>query len=243
MATYVLVHGSASGGWIWRSVAKILRAAGHEVFTPTLTGMGDRVHLMNPTVGLGTHVQDVVNMLYFEDLRDVILVGHSYTGMVITGVADRALERVRHIVYMDATIPRNGESQADIIGEAMASAKADARMIDGVLMAVVPGSTIDTMISDNLRQNGQDWMIERVRPLPYYGCYETKLVLQNQDAVLNTPTTAIHCLQVPWAPKNSMNGCGPATTSGRSTPCTGSWSASRRRRRSCCSACNRFQRD
>jgi pimeloyl-ACP methyl ester carboxylesterase len=201
MATYVLVHGSASGGFIYRAVAKLIREAGHTVYTPTLTGMGERSHLMSPAVGLDMHIEDVVNVLFCEDLRDVVLVGHSYTGMVIAGVADRALDRIGHVVYMDATIPRNGESQADVIPESMADAKADARMIDDVLMAVPPGSMIDTMIRDNLTKHGFDWMIDRIRPLPYYGCYETKLAMRNPEAVLAKPTTAIHCLQVPWAPK------------------------------------------
>jgi pimeloyl-ACP methyl ester carboxylesterase len=201
MATYVLVHGSATGGWVWRSVARTLRQAGHEVYTPTLTGMGERAHLHNAGVGLNTHIQDVVNVLFYEDLRDVILVGHSYTGMVITGVADRTLDRLRHLVYMDATIPRAGESQGDVISRSMQDAKADSEVIDNVLMAIVPGSMIDTMIRTNFRENGQEWMVDRVRPLPYYGCYETKLVMNNQDAVLELPTTAIHCLQVPWEQK------------------------------------------
>jgi pimeloyl-ACP methyl ester carboxylesterase len=98
--------------------------------------MGERSHLMSPAVGLNMHIQDIVNVLEFEDLRDVILVGHSYSGMVIAGVADRVAERVDHIVYMDATIPRNGESQADVIPESMNDAKADSKLIDGVLMAV-----------------------------------------------------------------------------------------------------------
>jgi pimeloyl-ACP methyl ester carboxylesterase len=201
MSTYVLVHGSASGGFIYRPVAKILRAAAHTVYTPTLTGMGERSHLMSPAVGLDIHIRDIVNVLEFEDLRDVILVGHSYSGMVVAGVADRAADRVGHIVYMDATIPRNGESQADVVPESMADAKADAKVIDNVLMAVPPGSTIDTMIRQNLVKHGCDWMLERIRPLPYYGCYETKLVMQNEQAMGKIPTTAIHCLQVPWGQK------------------------------------------
>ena len=96
---------------------------------------------------------------------------------------------------------RDGESQADVIAQSMADAKADARMVDGVLMAVVQGSMIDTMIRDNLRKHGQEWMIPGIRPLPYYACYETRLALRNPEAVLAKPTTAVHCLQVPWAQK------------------------------------------
>src|SRR4051794_40381551 len=94
MATFVIVHGAWGGGWGWREVATALRAAGHEVFTPTLTGLGERAHLARPETDLTTHVRDVVGVLECEDLRDVLLVGHSYGGMVITGAADRAPDRL-----------------------------------------------------------------------------------------------------------------------------------------------------
>ena len=108
--TYVLVHGAWGGGWAFRTVDSMLTAAGQRVYRPTLTGLGERVHLATPEVGLSTHVTDIVNVLLFENLRDVILVGHSYGGMVITGVADRMPERIRHLVYVDALVPENGES-------------------------------------------------------------------------------------------------------------------------------------
>lgn len=108
--TYVLVHGAWGGGWAFRTVDSMLTAAGHRVYRPTLTGLGERVHLGTPDVGLGTHVTDIVNVLLFENLRDVILVGHSYGGMVVTGVADRAPDRIRHLVLIDALVPEDGES-------------------------------------------------------------------------------------------------------------------------------------
>lgn len=108
--TYVLVHGAWGGGWAFKRVDSLLAAAGHRVYRPTLTGLGERVHLASPDIGLGTHVTDIVNVLMFEDLRDVILVGHSYGGMVITGVADRVPERIRHLVFIDALLPDDGES-------------------------------------------------------------------------------------------------------------------------------------
>jgi pimeloyl-ACP methyl ester carboxylesterase len=117
MATFVIVHGAWGGGWAWsRRVAPPLRAAGHDVLTPTLTGLGERTHLASPAVDLETHVQDVVNVLEYEDLRDVILVGHSYGGMVITGVAGRARDRLRQLVYLDAFVPESGQSLADLVG-------------------------------------------------------------------------------------------------------------------------------
>jgi pimeloyl-ACP methyl ester carboxylesterase len=97
-------------------MAPLLRRAGHDVWTPTLTGLGEREHLANPDVGLHTHLQDVIGVLRWEDLREVILVGHSYGGMVITGVAARAAERLSRLVYLDAFVPLGGQSLADLLG-------------------------------------------------------------------------------------------------------------------------------
>lgn len=114
MADYVLVHGMWHGGWCWRKLARLLRKAGHEVYTPTLTGMGERSHLLSPMAGVNLHVEDVVNVLRVEDLRDVLLVGHSYAGMVITAVAGRVPQRLRALVYLDAYLPRDGQSGLDL---------------------------------------------------------------------------------------------------------------------------------
>lgn len=108
--TFVIVHGAWGGGWAWRRVDRLLRAHGHDIYRPTLTGQGERVHLASPEIGLATHVEDVVNVIRFEDLHDVILVGHSYGGMVITGVAEKVPERIRRLVYVDAFLPEDGES-------------------------------------------------------------------------------------------------------------------------------------
>jgi len=117
MATFVLVHGAWAGGWSYAKTARLLRAAGHEVFTPTLTGLGERSHLANPGITLSVHIQDVVNVLKYEDLSDVILVGHSYGGMVVTGVASRVGERLARLVYLDAFLPEDGQSLWDIATE------------------------------------------------------------------------------------------------------------------------------
>ena len=108
--TYVLVHGAWGGGWTYRTIDSMLTAAGHRVHRPTLTGLGERVHLGTAGVGLSTHITDIVNVLLFENLRDVVLVGHSYGGMVVTGVADQVPERIRHLVFIDAVVPEDGES-------------------------------------------------------------------------------------------------------------------------------------
>jgi pimeloyl-ACP methyl ester carboxylesterase len=114
LATFVIVHGAWGGAWSWNKfVVPLLRKAGHDVFPVTLTGLGDRTHLSSPEISLDTHIQDVVNVLFYEDLRDVILVGHSYGGNVITGVADRCPERLRQLVYLDAATPSDGQASAD----------------------------------------------------------------------------------------------------------------------------------
>jgi pimeloyl-ACP methyl ester carboxylesterase len=115
MATFVIVHGMWSGGWYFQPTARILRAAGHEVYTPTLTGIGERVHLGSPATNLDTHVEDVVNVLEFEDLHEVVLTGYSYGGAVITAAAERAPERISQLVYLDALVPGNGQSVAELI--------------------------------------------------------------------------------------------------------------------------------
>jgi pimeloyl-ACP methyl ester carboxylesterase len=108
--TYVVVHGAWGGGWDWRTVSDLLTSRGHRVFRPTLTGLGERAHLASPDIGLDTHILDIVNTIRYENLRDVTLVGHSYGGMVITGVADRIPDRIAHLAYVDAFVPENGES-------------------------------------------------------------------------------------------------------------------------------------
>jgi len=112
--TYVIVHGAWGGGWDWKTVDSMLTAAGNHVHRATLTGLGERVHLATPSTDLSTHVTDVVNLIRFENLHDVVLVGHSYGGMVITGVADRLPDRIRRLVYVDAFLPDSGESVVTI---------------------------------------------------------------------------------------------------------------------------------
>lgn len=118
MATYVLVHGAWGGAHGFHLVRPLLQAAGHEVFTPSLTGVGERVHLASPQVGLSTHVADVVNHILYEDLRDIVLLGFSYGGMVVTGALAHIGDRVRHLVYLDAFVPADGESVTTINGGA-----------------------------------------------------------------------------------------------------------------------------
>jgi pimeloyl-ACP methyl ester carboxylesterase len=115
MATILIIHGAWSAGWAWKTMRPRLRALGHEVFTPTCTGLGERAHLAHPDVSLDTHIDDMLAVLEYEDLHDVVLVGHSYGGMVATGVADRAAARLQQVVYLDAFVPQDGQSAFDLI--------------------------------------------------------------------------------------------------------------------------------
>ena len=120
MATFVLVHGAWHGGWCWRHVADLLRSRGDAVTTPTLTGLGERVHLLSASVDLETHITDLVQHLEFEDLRDVVLVGHSFGGCPITGAADRVPERIARLIYLDAAVLLDGDTMMASLPEEIA---------------------------------------------------------------------------------------------------------------------------
>ena len=111
--TYVLVHGASGGGWDWRTIDNLLSADGHDVYRPTLAGLGEKVHLSNPDIDLTTHINDIANVILFEDLQDVVLVGHSYGGMVITGVLNLIPQRIKHAIFLDAAVPNDGMSAED----------------------------------------------------------------------------------------------------------------------------------
>ena len=190
MATYVLVHGGGHGGWCYQPVARGLRAQGHEVHAPSLTGCGDRQHLFRSDVDLECHITDVTNLVEFEDLRDVILVGHSYGGMVITGVADRAPDRIGHLVYLDAATPTNGQSLADLAGRAMFFARANSRIVDGVELCLFP--TEETIpIYGVVDSETVDWMRPRLTPQPWR-CFEQPLNLTNEEALAKIPQSHIN---------------------------------------------------
>jgi pimeloyl-ACP methyl ester carboxylesterase len=113
VATFVLVHGAWHGGWCWQRVAKLLRARGHDVSTPTLTGVCERSHLLSPAIDLNTHINDIANLIKWNELANVVLVGHSYGGMVISGVAEKSEKAIGSFVMLDAFYPENGESLMD----------------------------------------------------------------------------------------------------------------------------------
>jgi len=163
MSTFVLVHGAYHGGWCWTRVSGRLRAEGHDVHTPTLTGLGERIHLKDFDVRLDTHIVDVANLIEWEDLRDIILVGHSYGGCVITGVAEQAAERIARLVYVDGIVPEDGQSVVDVRGGAdkpvfdAAMARGPKKFGDAVPAADLFGVSDPTDIA---------WMHERLTAHP-----------------------------------------------------------------------------
>jgi pimeloyl-ACP methyl ester carboxylesterase len=162
---FVLVHGAWHGGWCWRKVKPRLAAAGHDVHTPTLTGLGERTHLASPAVDLDTHVQDVVALLEFEDIRDAILVGHSYAGMVITGVVARAPERIAQVVYLDAFLPQDGRSLNDYSIGAPGYAENVRMNGDGWRLPFAGTLTLEALgVTD---PDDVAWMAPRMRDQPY----------------------------------------------------------------------------
>jgi pimeloyl-ACP methyl ester carboxylesterase len=191
MATYVLVHGGGHGGWCYQRVARLLRDEAHEVYTPTLTGLGDRSHLLSASVDLELHIRDVAAVLHYEDVRDVILVGHSYGGMVITGVADRVPERIGRLVYLDAATPRDGESLVDVAGPVINAVRPMGEVVDGVELVLLPGPDAGLLYgvtdADDLA-----WMADRLTPHPWQ-CFEQPLRLSNEDAFRAIPQYHVVC--------------------------------------------------
>jgi pimeloyl-ACP methyl ester carboxylesterase len=191
MATYVLVHGGGHGGWCYRKVKRLLETSGHEVFAPSLTGLAERSGSLSPAVDLDFHIDDVVELLRYWDLRDAIVVGHSYGGMVITGVGDRAPDRVGKLVYLDAANPKNGQSLVDVTRGGINFVRAAAQMVDGVELVLMPGPGAAAFygVDDPL---DQAWMDERFTGHPW-ACFEQPLRLTNEDALVAIPQYHIVC--------------------------------------------------
>lgn len=158
---FVLVHGAWHGGWCWRRVAPLLRAAGHDVHAPTLTGLGERAHLGGRPIDLETHIADVCGLLEMEDIRDAVLVGHSYAGMVIAGAADRAAARIGRLVYLDAFVPADGQCVLDF-WPAEARADIARRAAADGLIPPTPLPAYGVTRPEDLA-----WAEPRIRPHPY----------------------------------------------------------------------------
>lgn len=197
--TYVLVHGAWHGGWCWRHVADLLRGSGHVVTTPTQTGLGERRHLLHKGITLDTFIADIVNHMEAEELEDVILVGHSHGGAVITGVADRIAERIRHLVYLDAAILENGRSAFSLLTPETAAARRKMVREQGQGLFLPPPALSAFGIADT--HPLADWVRRRLTPHPV-GTYESSLILAHPVGNAR-PCTYIACTDPLYAPMES----------------------------------------
>ena len=159
-ATFVLVHGAWHGGWCWRRVADLLEARGHKVYSPTLTGLGERSHLMSAGINLDTHIADVVNLIKWEGLDQVVLCGHSYAGWVISGVAEEMQERIASIVFLDAFMPENGQKGLDL-----QTPEARAQILEAVREGRVSRSW-PAAIPLNVAEENRAWVASRLTLQP-----------------------------------------------------------------------------
>jgi len=184
--TFLVCHGAWSAGWAWKKMHPLMQAAGHRLVTPSYTGLGERAHLAHPGLDLNSHIEDMLNVIKYEDLRDIVLVGHSYGGMVATGVADRARDKVKQLIYIDAFVPEDGQSLLDLY-------EADRPRIQELLKSgdgwrVPPNPTPpDTSPAD------MEWLSERRVHMPVK-CFEAKLKLEGGPLTL--PRSYIYATRI-----------------------------------------------
>ena len=185
-ATFVVCHGAWGGGWSWKKMHPLMAAAGHRLVTPTYTGLGERAHLAKPGIDLDTHVEDVLNVIKYEDLRDIVLVGHSYGGMVATGVADLARDRVAQLIYIDAFVPEDGQSLLDLNETDRQRVTDLAKSGDGWRVPPNPPPA-DTPPAD------LEWLSQRRVPMPIK-CFEKRIRLY--DGALTLPRSYIYATRI-----------------------------------------------
>jgi len=192
VSTYVLVHGAWRGSWIWKRVRRLLQARGHEVFTPTLTGVADRSHLSSPSVNLDTHITDVANLIRWEELSDVILCGHSYGGCVVSGVADRVPDRIGALIYLDAFVLENGQCLNDTIPPEVRSKRLALAKEVGDGWKLPPISAEEF----NINPRDRDW-VNRQGTMQSLACFEQPMHL---TGALNQIIDITYILASGWSP-------------------------------------------
>jgi pimeloyl-ACP methyl ester carboxylesterase len=188
--TILVAHGAWSAGWVWKKMHPLMTASGHRLITPTQTGLGEREHLATPAVDLETHIQDLLGVIKHEELNDFVLLGHSYGGMVATGVADRVPERISQLIYLDAFVPRNGQSLLDMQGPDAARGMRE-RVKAGDGWRVPPNPPPPDTPPEDL-----EWISAHRMPHPLK-CFETPVHLENGDAKM--PRAYIYCQRRPAA--------------------------------------------
>jgi pimeloyl-ACP methyl ester carboxylesterase len=191
MATILLAHGAWSAAWAWKKMRPLMARSGHAFFAPTYTGLGERSHLVTHAVDLDTHIEDLLQVLRYEDLRDVVLIGHSYGGMVATGVADRARERISHLIYLDAFVPEHGQSLSDLV-PAEQSERTRAAVASGDGWRVPPNPTPGDTSPEDLA-----WVADRRVPQPLK-CFEQPLLFAHGD--LRLPRSYIRAMRTANSP-------------------------------------------
>ena len=224
MTTFVLLHGAFHGAWCWSRVAPLLRAAGHQVFTPTQTGLGDRAHLLHAGITLTTFVDDLVAVLDTEELTDAVLVGHSFGGAAITGAAERVPHRIRHLIYLDSAIPVSGRSPLDLAEPEIAAARRRLGAETGGVSIAPP----DPAVFGVPEGPDADWVRRRLTPHPF-GTMATALTLAHSPGNgLRAPISPAptRCMKrspgrVPWRAPS------PAGPGGTLPPGTTPWSPRR----------------
>lgn len=189
---FVLVHGAWHGGWCWRTVAATLRAAGHQVFTPTLTGLGERAHLLNAEVGMSTFINDICAVIHAEELTEVVLVGHSFGGTVISGVADRIPQALHQLIYLDALIVQSGQSALSILPPAVQQERSRTIDAEGLRMAIPTPDKFGVSVPEQAA-----WLLRQLTPHPLKG-YTEPLNLQHPLGN-GLPKTYI-AVNDPWYP-------------------------------------------
>ncbi|MBV8924246.1 MAG: alpha/beta hydrolase [Bradyrhizobium sp.] len=182
----LVCHGAWSGGWSWKKMFPLVEAAGYRLVVPTYTGLGEREHLANPAIDLETHIQDILGVIKFEDLNEIVLLGHSYGGMVATGVADRIRDRITQLIYLDAFVPRDGQSLLDLNEPARPTMEALGKSGDSWRVPPNPTSA-DTAEAD------LEWLSKRRVPMPLK-CFQTRLKLRHGEPAL--PRSYIYATRV-----------------------------------------------
>jgi pimeloyl-ACP methyl ester carboxylesterase len=185
---FVLVHGAWHGGWCWRRVAQVLQLDHHKAFAVTLTGLGERAHLLSPAINLDTHINDVINLIEAEELHEVTLAVHSYAGMIGTAIADRMPQRLRHLVYVDAVVPRPGESWSSTHASATREARLAAAQASPVFAFPAPDPAVFGLAAQD-----HDWVQRRQTPHPGH-TYQAPLQF-DPPRVAAVPRTFVDCIE------------------------------------------------
>lgn len=196
--TFVLVHGAWHGGWCWNKVAATLRSRGHTVHTPTQTGLGERAHLLSKSITLDTFVEDITNHIKFEELKDIVLVGHSFGGNAISGTADRMPDRIKRIVYLDAAMLENGQSVFSLLPPDIVAARTKMAQDSSGGLSIPAPPAAAFGLSDPTQQA---WLTAKLTPHPL-NTFTSPLNLKNKIAN-GLPAVYISCVDPAYPPLNA----------------------------------------